>query len=120
MSKETVALNMQIPKLVHMKAKADAKAAGLLLKDHIIALIEGGGAEADTAPQHELIKLLSAPRSSPQFGDETILQEVLRRTISIQLMAAARMVKEKGADAAQRATEDLDGIAKTIIEQRPG
>ncbi len=120
MSKDTVALNMPIPKAVHEKAKADAKAAGVNLKSHVIALIEGGEAEGDTPLQSDLIKILSAPRTTDQFGEETILQEILRRTISIQLMAAERLTEDKGVDAARRATERLDGITKAIIGQRSG
>ncbi len=120
MSRDTVALNMPIPKAVHEKAKADAKAAGVNLKSHIVALIEGGGAEVDASSQGDLIKLLSAPRTTQKFGEETNLQEVPRRTISIQLMAAERLTEGKGVDAARRATERLDGINKAIIGQRFG
>ncbi len=120
MSKDSVGLNIQIPRSVHQKAKTDAKVAGVNLKDHIIELIEGGRAKDDTPPQSDLIKLLSAPRTTQKFGEETILQEILRRTISIQLMAAERLAEDKGVDAARHAIERLDGITKTIIGQRSG
>ncbi len=118
MSKDSVGLNIQIPKSVHEKAKTDAKAAGANLKDHIIALIEGGGVAGDTPPQSDLIKLLSAQRTTENYGEETILQEILRRVVSMQLMAAERLAEDKGVNAARLATERLDGVTKGIIGQR--
>ncbi len=118
MSKETVALNMPIPKPVHDKAKADAKAAGVSLKEHIIALIEGGDVAGETAAKSDLIAHLLRPRSNAAFGDETIPEEMYRRIVSMHLMSADRLSQDKGVEAAKQSLARIDELTKDIISQR--
>ncbi len=114
MSKDTVALNMQIPRPVHEKAKADAKASGVNLKEHIIGLIEG----SEPTDQTDLITLLSQSRRSQRFGDETILEQILRRTVSMHLMCAERLAEDKGQEAADQSIARIEELTKAII--KPG
>lgn len=118
MSEELIGLNMQIPKAVHKKAKDDAKRAGISLKVHIIGLIETGIVDVADSSANEVLSLLPQPRTSQRFGDETILQEILRRLIVVQLLTTEELVENKGKDATRQLMDRIDGITEKIADQR--
>ncbi len=118
MSDDLARLNIRIPKPLHEKAKSDAKSVGQNLQDYVCSLIEGGqSGEAQTGNEGPLA-LLTNLRSSDRFGDETILQEILRRVVSIQLLDSDRLADDYGPEAASETLLRLDDVAEKIIDQR--
>lgn len=118
MSKETVSVNVPLPKPVHEKAKAASKAAGLSMKDYLIKLIEGNADPFKNDGENDLISLLSQPRSTQRFGDETIIEEMHRRIVSMHLITAERLAEEKGEDAANQSLARIHDLTVEIINQR--
>lgn len=118
MSDETVGMNMRVPKSVREKANADAENRGQKLKDYIIDLIENGPGDARPNGESDLVKLLTKPRTSDRFGDETIIEEILRRMISVQLIASHNMVQAIGLEGTKKVMDGLDAQADTVVQQR--
>lgn len=118
MSDGDTTLNTRVPRATHKKAKDDAKAAGLTLKDYMIQLIDVGLDGDRRSDGDELSALLTKRRESDQFGDETILQEIHRRVVSIHLMSADHLSARLGEDAAMEALSEMDELTENIVSQR--
>ncbi len=118
MSEKIVTLGTRIPKSLHDKVKADAKAAGLSLQDYIVDLIETRPEDVKSGGENELVELLTKPRTSDRFGDETIIEEILRRMISVQLVVTHNMVQAIGLEATKKVMDGLDAQADTVVQQR--
>ena len=118
MTKDSVGVNVQLPRPTHERAKAKAKAADLSMKDYIIKLIESDGEPSEASAQTDLITLLSRPRFNERFGDETILEEILRRVVSMHLMSADRLSRDKGVEAAKQSLKRIDEVTEEITSQR--
>ena len=117
MSEKTVGLNIQIPKSIHEKAKEDARQNGQHLKDHIIALIQNGSSTAENDRAEELIELLLRRRDSKRFGPETILEEILRRIISIQIQNVDGLRVEVGKDEIQDKIDRYDSMTEQVVNR---
>ncbi len=117
MSDDNVGLNMKIPKSVHEKAKKDAKRNGRNLKDHIVALIEGENTGAESRLPTEVIELLSHPRDSKRFGSETILEEILRRIVSIQIQAVDGLHGRLGKDETKAKIDRYDSMTEQVVNR---
>ena len=117
MSEKTVGLNIQIPKSIHEMAKEDARQNGRHLKDHIIALIQNGSSTAKNDRAEELIDLLLTTRDSKRFGPETILEEILRRIVSMQLQSVDRLRVEVGKDKIQDKIDRYDSMTEQVVNR---
>lgn len=118
MTKDSVGVNVQLPKPIHERAKAKAKAADLSMKDYFIKLIESDGEHSEASAQTDLVTLLSRPRFNERFGDETILEEILRRVVSMHLLTADSLSQEKGVEAAKQSLKRIDEMTEEITNQR--
>ena len=118
MSEKGTSLTIRMPAALHEKAKTDAKSIGLTLKDYVISKIEEGPSEGVSQREHDLITLLSQARTTERFGDETVLEELMRRMASMQLLITAQFKERVGAEKAAEVMSELDDLTETTVKQR--
>ncbi len=117
MSDDVVGLGIKIPRSVHEKATRDAKARGVSLKEHIIALVEDDKPVTENGLPREVIELLSRTRDSKRFGPETILEEILRRIISMQIQSVDGLRVEVGKEEIQDKIDHYDSMTEQVVNR---
>ncbi len=103
---------------MHEELKAEADAQGSNITKIVLPLIENRS-RIDTGPSNaRLFEGLSEIRVSDRFGEETLLQEMLRRIVSIQLMEVHNLSKEVSSDEMAKFIEEADDRVREIVSQR--
>ena len=118
MSEEGTSLTIRMPAALHEKAKTDAKSIGLTLKDYVISKIEEGPSGVVPQKENVLITLLSQARTTERFGDETVLEEMMRRMVSMHLLMTAQFKERVGAEKASEVIAELDDLTEAIVKER--
>lgn len=118
MSEEFSKLNVRIPKALHEELKKEADDAGVNLVDIVTPLLVNRHANAVDAPLTKVVEILTAERESTRFGVETLLEEILRRVLSTQLLAVHQMSKTIPANEAEAYVQSLDESVRNLMADR--
>lgn len=118
MSEEFSTLSIRIPRSMHDELKAEAKSAGSNLTKLVTPLLEARHKQSSNLPKGDLIGLLTPVRSSARFGDETILEEIRRRIISMQLISVHGLTSNMAANEAHDFMAELDDKVRDLISSR--
>lgn len=120
MSDEFVKMSTRLPKELHAKLKSQADAEGTSLTDVVIARLQAAVDGDVSEASAEYLAVLNDTRTSPLFGEETILQEMLRRLVSIQMMSVKGLIDRMSTEDAKALLKGLDEQARMVLEQRFG
>ncbi len=118
MSDEHSTLSIRIPKAMHDQLKEEAKSNGINLTQLVTPILEARNDQPTGGADNDLLSLLSSSRSSARFGDENILQEILRRVVSMQLISVHDLSSKMPAEDAQDFFLEVDDKVRDIVAER--
>lgn len=111
-------LSIRIPKALHDQLKQEAKSVGLNLTQVVTPLLEARHDRRADRPNSDLVALLTAERTTARFGDETILEEILRRLISMQLISVHQLTSKMSTEEARSYIAKVDEKVLGVVSQR--
>lgn len=120
MSDDFVKVNTRVPREIHGKLKAQADAEGVYLNEVIIAHLRAAANDTADRANSDSLAVLTQTRTSPLFGEETILQEMLRRIVSMQMLAVKIQIDGTSKEQAQELLDGIDDEVRMILETRFG
>lgn len=118
MSEDVIKMSTRLPKPLHARLKKEADDTGVYLNDVVIAHLNKAVDGVDAGANADYLAFLNARRDSPIFGEETILQELLRRVISIQMLSVGDLIAAMPKDQVEAILADQDAQTMALLDQR--
>ncbi len=117
-SEEYSKLNVRIPRTLHEELKSEASDAGVNLVDIVTPLLANRHDSPVDEPLTKIIEILTTERESSRFGVETLLEEILRRVLSTQLLAFHEMSKTMPPSDAEAYVQSMDETVRDLMSER--
>lgn len=118
MNEELSKLNIRIPKVLHDKLRVQAKVTGKSIQDVVTDRLESDPFGVEGSVGADVLSALMQTRSSNLYGDETVFNEILRRVVAIQLIAANNLAERVGIETAQERLGVLDTEVRKVLKPR--